>query len=478
MAYIIKFSDPSVSSGKLSFPIPEYKSDGPAAPLSTALQGGQFGSSTAHTSLLLVGKGVPDYGSIVQENLIYLLENFASNGTPPVFPTIGQTWFNNQDSSGTYRNYTLHVCTNEVTKTWEGLLKLTGGTMSGRLTLSADPVTPHHAATKSYVDNNLALYLPLSGGVMTGSLYLNGTPTNPNEAATKDYVDSELLTGISNHATNFDLHLTSAENAWLDNITASATEVNRLVGVTSSVQTQLNQKVNRAGDDMTGMLLLPSTAPTDPRHATTKNYVDNLVSGYVPLSGNVIMTGTFQIPPGVPPGPNYVASKSYVDLVAGSIGGSDGVVVSGSIDSATGILTLNRSIGGDIYISNIASFNHAHSTGTISHTVSNTGTLLDTTYGVGSSILLNNVVDLFDSDKADVTYVDLMTSVQRSLVTSTGQTVFTTPPYTIGSHKLWIFVNGIKAYLGDSYDETTTTSVTFTYTVPVGTKVEILVLGA
>jgi hypothetical protein len=60
------------------------------------------------------------------------------------------------------------------------------------------------------------------------------------------------------------VHLTSAQNTWLDGINASAAEVNYLVGVTSSVQTQLNGKqdalgytaVNKAGDTMNGALYM------------------------------------------------------------------------------------------------------------------------------------------------------------------------------------------------------------------------------
>ena len=48
--------------------------------------------STA-TSLVLFGKGAPNYGEGQQENFIRLLENFASP-TEPVNPTIGQIWFN------------------------------------------------------------------------------------------------------------------------------------------------------------------------------------------------------------------------------------------------------------------------------------------------------------------------------------------------------------------------------------------------
>lgn len=57
----------------------------------------QKGVDSTSTSLVLTGKGVPNYGEIQQENFIRLLENFASN-TPPINPTIGQLWFKADDN--------------------------------------------------------------------------------------------------------------------------------------------------------------------------------------------------------------------------------------------------------------------------------------------------------------------------------------------------------------------------------------------
>lgn len=81
-------------------------------------------------------------------------------------------------------------------------LLLAGGTMTGILTLSADPTIDFHAATKRYVDNSIITvnatfsnYLQLTGGTLTGPLTLPADPTTGLQAATKQYVDSRL-TGI------------------------------------------------------------------------------------------------------------------------------------------------------------------------------------------------------------------------------------------------------------------------------------------
>lgn len=59
------------------------------------------------------------------------------------------------------------------------LVKKTGDTMTGALTLNGNPTSDRHAATKKYVDDAVAnassggSYLPLSGGTLTGALTLN-----------------------------------------------------------------------------------------------------------------------------------------------------------------------------------------------------------------------------------------------------------------------------------------------------------------
>ena len=81
-------------------------------------------------------------------------------------------------------------------------LPLVGGTLTGALTLAADPGAALGAATKQYVDGKVtaAPYLPIAGGTMAGMLTLAGPPTNPTHAATKAYVDSGSFMPVSGGA--------------------------------------------------------------------------------------------------------------------------------------------------------------------------------------------------------------------------------------------------------------------------------------
>jgi len=88
-----------------------------------------------------------------------------------------------------------------------------GDTMTGFLTLNADPTNAFHAATKNYVDNRFTnlqhhdllglsdndhpQYVLDSGDTMTGFLTLHADPTNNLHAATKQYVDSLSHSSLS-----------------------------------------------------------------------------------------------------------------------------------------------------------------------------------------------------------------------------------------------------------------------------------------
>jgi microcystin-dependent protein len=45
-------------------------------------------------SITLTGKGAVNWGFPLQEDLMHMLENFASNGTAPQYATLGQLWYN------------------------------------------------------------------------------------------------------------------------------------------------------------------------------------------------------------------------------------------------------------------------------------------------------------------------------------------------------------------------------------------------
>ena len=139
-----------------------------------------------------------------------------------------------------------------------------GDSMSGFLTLHANPNSDLHAATKQYVDAAVGggttglvskvyvdtadgLRVLKAGDTMTGFLTLHANPTSNLHAATKQYVDAAVINGTSS-----------------------------LVSKTY-VDTADSARVLKSGDTMTGFLTLHAN-PTATTHASNKAYVDGLIA--------------------------------------------------------------------------------------------------------------------------------------------------------------------------------------------------------
>jgi hypothetical protein len=88
-SYIFNFTDPWTTS----FNVNAFSSNGPIFPLTTQLEATAV---AANTGFVVYGKGHPNYGERIQENLIHLLETM-SGSVEPTFPISGQQWFRRFD---------------------------------------------------------------------------------------------------------------------------------------------------------------------------------------------------------------------------------------------------------------------------------------------------------------------------------------------------------------------------------------------
>ncbi len=95
MSYVLQFTSPGLDPSKAPITVP----------VGTV--------NTTATPLNLTGKGAGNYAGLQQENLLHILENFASS-TAPAAPTIGQLWY---DSS----SLTLKVLVDVSPVTWKSL---------------------------------------------------------------------------------------------------------------------------------------------------------------------------------------------------------------------------------------------------------------------------------------------------------------------------------------------------------------------
>ena len=117
------------------------------------------------------------------------------------------------------------------------------------------------SVTQPYVDTAVTTKLSLAGGTMTGPIVLPANPTTPLQAATKQYSDSG----------------DTALQTQVTSLQGTVTTLNANPVTLTYVNTHDALKVNKAGDTMTGQLVLPG-APTLVTHATDKGYVDTLVT--------------------------------------------------------------------------------------------------------------------------------------------------------------------------------------------------------
>lgn len=73
-----------------------YKTDPTKLNQAIVVQDGTVNDTAA--SLTFIGKGAPSFGIAVNEDFLYLLENFA-NSTPPLNPTEGQLWYDTSNDA-------------------------------------------------------------------------------------------------------------------------------------------------------------------------------------------------------------------------------------------------------------------------------------------------------------------------------------------------------------------------------------------
>lgn len=123
--------------------------------------------------------------------------------------------------------------------------------------LPADPVKDAQATTKRYTDAGDEQRINRGGDSMSGPLVLVGNPTADLEAATKAYVDSLGRPNASQ-------------------VPSSPTGDIGSTNVQAALGELAGEKVAKAGDAMTGPLILDSDTPSLSLAATPKSYVDKM----------------------------------------------------------------------------------------------------------------------------------------------------------------------------------------------------------
>jgi hypothetical protein len=223
------------------------------------------------------------------------LSNFANMTTPGIIvqttsgnyaarsiqETVGQTSVTNGD--GVNGDPTIGLATAGTAGTYASVTTdAYGRVTSGSTTQAWSTITGTPTTLAGYGITN-AYTMAQTANLTWAWSSITSTPTT---LAGYGITDAASDSDLSTHAGDFTLHLTSAQNSFLDNVTVTSTEVNHLSGASSNIQDQIDGKLSLTGGTLSGNLIMDpgsivmiTTAPSAATDAVNKNYVDNLVSG-------------------------------------------------------------------------------------------------------------------------------------------------------------------------------------------------------
>ena len=221
--------------------------------------------SASAASVRFVGKGYPTYGEIFAENWLWLTENFAGTGSP-ANPLTGQIWFDTSTNSlKVYNTGNWHY----VTTNTDALLR-TGGSLSG--TIISNPSNPNAPALSLHDGTLTNPSLNFNSSTNTG-LFLN---TTGHMCVTVDGATIASFTNTAEDATLIVQGVRAIRIPTGTSVQRPTTPTNGMLRVNTtiggpelyynSVWTPLappaSGYVNRAGDIMTGNLLMQSGTVT------------------------------------------------------------------------------------------------------------------------------------------------------------------------------------------------------------------------
>lgn len=273
MDYIIKRTD-TVNNGQ--FTIKPFTTNGPAVPSAETPLAPH--SVSANTSLVLLGKGMFEYGESVASDFVHLLENF-SNATAPVYPIQGQLWYKND----TKELFLYH--SEDDPFTFQQII------INGKLTSPLD--------------------------VNTQRIINVGLPTDNTDAVSKIYLETNFLSNSGNLTFTGDLTISTGAKLLLTDLPVTDVDgTNKLYVDTADIAVKdwtTTNFVSVINDTITGNLTIATGGhiilidpPTISTHATNKLYVDNTIissgskvfvrkEGSI-ISGPLVIDGTVGLP--------------------------------------------------------------------------------------------------------------------------------------------------------------------------------------
>lgn len=338
---------------------------------------------SSYTPLTFYGKGAENYGEGLQENMLHLLENFA-RGVEPENKVQGQLWFDNSSEELSM-------------KVWDGLewTKVGAGVEVG----ASGEAPDHEEGLLFYNTTDQVLY------VNDGS----------------QWVALPFLHQLIAHENNTTAHLSSAQIQLINGLTGVS------AATVTDLQNQVNTKVAKSGDTMTGFLTLHDHPLAD-KHAATKKYIDEEIYRAIRLM-NV-------------DGIEYLHHEQFTTFAAPA--------------QQTVMLPFSYAQGVEalfLYVGGIRMFNSVYTEPTTQSIELDSPIAADTEISVEK---FNFGILNPPSTKG------LNSILNFEHVEAVGNSaVLTVPPYIVGSNNLMVWRNGIKRRVNVDYTETNATTITF-----------------
>lgn len=350
------------------------------------------------------------------------------------------------------------------------------GNVSGNITgnVTGDISGNVTSTTGSSTFNDVVINGTLNMDASSAATITNlSTPVNNGDAAPKIYVDTAIANLVGGAPTT------------LDTLNELAAALNDDANAFNSLTTQINTKLTKAGDTMTGDLnmgsntVISSATPTSNNDLTNKGYVDTqrdtrLAKAGDTMSGNLNM-GSNQITNLPSPSTtDMAANKGYVDSILGSATASATSAAAAAVSetnaatsaqqalshaqSAANTLDTfdDRFLGAKASAPVVDNDGNALVTGALYFNTTN-----DTMYVFNGAVWLN-----FSPVEYGVTYT--------SYTATEGQTSFTVN-YDIGFVSVWM--NGVKLLVGTDFTATSGTDIVLSNAASVGDVIDITAHG-
>lgn len=402
-----KYTDLNVTP----FVVKPYAANGPMSPATSTLYSTTDGVSavSANSSLVFIGRGTPNYGEVVQSNLMYLMEHFA-NRSRPMFPTMGQIWYKKQDY--TDPQYPADPTTKGL-YIWNGLAWdaiSMRGSVSPEINMDGNRIRNLGDAISATDALNLrtaeSRFVKVTGSDLEGSFFLLDGSIHADPGARISVSD---FPADGSHVVNLS-YLTVVSNSLEAMIDA------------------VDQRIDNI--ELTGGVYAPTSGAT-----FTGNVVLSSASTLIAQSGGPAL---------------QLNGRSIEDLNLAPVNDSDATskqyVDTGDQTNATAITALQSTVA-----STYAALTGASFTGAV-----NLSSAASLTLAVGGSAsfgfrrLTNVGAPLQSADAATKDYVDTLHTkpTYRHVFEQTGTATVVTLPgrmkYTVSSNKLHVYVNGTK----------------------------------